>query len=118
MADDRPVAWIQAQRDWRALTPARIGLGRSGASLPTRALLDLTLDHARARDAVHADFDAALLSGMLSSLGLKTVEVASQAVTRGDDLKRSDLGRLLDAPSRDRLMRSKLRPGITVLPGA
>src|SRR4051812_25794624 len=74
-------------RDLRHLTPARVGLGRSGGSLPTRALLDFTLDHARARDAVHSVFDAASLGAGLGAIGLRAVEVSSLAVDRTDYLK-------------------------------
>ena len=86
--------------DLRELTPARVGLGRAGASMPTEALLAFTLDHARARDAVHAAFDAARLMAELAGLGLNALEVASQAPDRRDYLRRPDLGRMLDAGSR------------------
>ncbi|MEO8321664.1 MAG: ethanolamine ammonia-lyase subunit EutC [Bradyrhizobium sp.] len=84
----------------RELTPARVGLGRAGASLPTDALLAFTLDHARARDAVHAAFDTARLAAGLNGLGLNVVSVASQARNRADYLRRPDLGRMLDSGSR------------------
>ncbi len=88
----------------RSLTPARIGLGLAGASLPTRALLDFTLDHARARDAVHATFDVPALMQSLAGLGLKVVSVSSRAAERDLYLRRPDLGRLLDPDSRQRLV--------------
>jgi ethanolamine ammonia-lyase small subunit len=81
--------------DLRTFTPARVALGRSGASVPTKALLDFTLDHARARDAVHAAFDAPQLAADLRALGLAVTEVSSQAVDRRDYLRRPDLGRRL-----------------------
>lgn len=84
----------------RELTPARVGLGLAGASLPTEALLAFTLDHARARDAVHAGFDAARLMTELAGLGLNPLEVSSQAPDRRDYLRRPDLGRMLDSESR------------------
>jgi ethanolamine ammonia-lyase small subunit len=87
----------------RALTPARVGLGRFGASMPTDALLAFTLDHARARDAVHAAFDPAHLVAELGGLGLQVGEVSSQAQSRRDYLRRPDLGRMLDAGSRHAL---------------
>ena len=87
-------------RDLRDLTPARVGLGRSGASLPTKALLDFTLDHARARDAVHAAFDASAIVAGLGDLGLGAFEVRSQARDRKDYLSRPDHGRRLDQASR------------------
>ena len=84
----------------RGLTPARVGLGRAGASMPTEALLAFTLDHARARDAVHAVFDAPGLTAELAGVGLNAFQVASQTKDRRDYLRRPDLGRLLDAGSR------------------
>jgi ethanolamine ammonia-lyase small subunit len=89
--------------DLRTLTPARVALGRAGASLPTRALLEFTLDHARARDAVHATFDIAGLIAALGALGCESVAVASCAGNRQDYLRRPDLGRRLDQPSVDLL---------------
>jgi len=90
-------------RDLRDLTPARVGLGRAGVSLPTRALLDFTLDHARARDAVHAVFDVAAITAGLNDLGLEALNVRSRAGDRKDYLRRPDLGRRLDEASRLRL---------------
>jgi len=96
--------------DLRSFTPARVALGRSGASVPTRALLDFTLDHARARDAVHAVFDAPRLVADLRALGLIVTEARSQAVDRRDYLRRPDLGRQLDAGSAELLARSASEP--------
>jgi ethanolamine ammonia-lyase small subunit len=87
----------------RELTPARVALGRSGASLPTKALLEFTLDHARARDAVHAVFDAESLLHGLAGLGLEAERVSSLVPGRKDYLARPDLGRRLDPDSRRRL---------------
>jgi ethanolamine ammonia-lyase small subunit len=71
--------------------------------LPTRALLDFTLDHARARDAVHAAFDAGALVAQLADLGIAACEVHSRAGNRGDYLRRPDLGRRLDEVSAGQL---------------
>jgi ethanolamine ammonia-lyase small subunit len=89
----------RSTRDLRDLTPARVALGRAGASLPTRALLDFTLDHARARDAVHAAFDAKALVAQLAGLGIAACEVHSRVGNRRDYLRRPDLGRRLDEGS-------------------
>ena len=90
-------------RDLRQLTPARVGLGRAGASLPTEALLEFARDHARARDAVHANFDVPAAVCGLQGLGLETLAVSSCAIDRTDYLKRPDRGRNLDPLSQDLL---------------
>jgi ethanolamine ammonia-lyase small subunit len=91
---------IVSAGDLRHLTPARVALGRSGASMPTDALLAFTLDHARARDAVHTPFDTAAIVDGLTALGLQSIAVRSEAVDRKMYLRRPDLGRKLDAQSK------------------
>jgi ethanolamine ammonia-lyase small subunit len=98
-----PVPSSGSLRDLRELTPARVGLGRAGASMPTKALLEFTLDHARARDAVHAAFDVPSLISGLGDLGLAASDVSSRACSRQDYLRRPDLGRMLDPDSRQLL---------------
>ena len=98
-----PAPPSRSLRDLRDLTPARVGLGRAGAGLPTRALLEFTLDHARARDAVHAGFDVSALVAGLGGLGLEAAEVSSRARDRREYLKRPDLGRNLEQASKQLL---------------
>jgi ethanolamine ammonia-lyase small subunit len=99
---------------WLALrraTPARIALGRSGAALPTAAQLDFQLAHARARDAVHAALDAAPILAALTQRGLSAVRLRSAAADRASYLRRPDLGRRLDADSRELLVRHSREGG-------
>ena len=77
----------------RQFTPARVGLGRAGNSLPTRELLAFQLAHARARDAVYCPLD-------IASLGFDAVHAESAAGNRAEYLRRPDLGRRLCERSR------------------
>ena len=87
----------------RDLTAARIAIGRAGGSLPTHELLSLSLDHARARDAVHHPLDVGALQAGLGERGLPCMTVHSAAGDRATYLRRPDLGRRLDDASRARL---------------
>ncbi|MBS0242249.1 MAG: ethanolamine ammonia-lyase subunit EutC [Proteobacteria bacterium] len=92
--------WARLER----LTPARIALGRSGSSLPTRALLEFSLAHARARDAVHTQLDVPRLHERLQSIQPPIIEISSRARDRNTYLLRPDLGRSLDDDTRQRLI--------------
>ncbi|RRA50292.1 ethanolamine ammonia-lyase subunit EutC [Acidipila sp. EB88] len=81
--------------DLRRYTPARIALGRAGASLPTAEVLDFQMAHAQARDAVHLALDFAALAGALRQAGFATAAVESLAATRQEYVRRPDLGRRL-----------------------
>jgi ethanolamine ammonia-lyase small subunit len=96
----------------RALTPARIALGRAGQSLPTRAHLDFQLAHARARDAVHQALDPGRLGDALAVSGLESLQVRSATPDRATYLQRPDLGRRLDAESRATLAARALPDGV------
>jgi ethanolamine ammonia-lyase small subunit len=81
----------------RDFTPARVGLGRAGGSVPTRELLAFQLAHAHARDAVHARLDPQALALELSPR--KCLLVHSAAPDRSTYLRRPDLGRQLNEES-------------------
>lgn len=95
---------------WQALrrfTAARIGLGHTGISQPTRAQLDFQLGHARARDAVHGALDTAQLSAALAQAWPAApcpLLLHSAAADRNMYLQRPDLGRQLDGASRQLLL--------------
>jgi ethanolamine ammonia-lyase small subunit len=89
----------------RALTPARVGLGRAGVSQQLRDVLEFQRAHAMARDAVHAALDPHLLAVSLAALeGVRDVLLLhSAAPDRRTYLQRPDLGRALDERSREAL---------------
>jgi ethanolamine ammonia-lyase small subunit len=90
----------------RELTPARVGLARTGVSLETHDLLDFQRCHAQARDAVHSRLEAATLAAALAEVaGAEVLRLHSAAPDRATYLQRPDLGRTLDGPSRDLLSR-------------
>jgi len=84
----------------RALTPARVGLERTGVSQRTRDLLEFQRAHARARDAVHARMEtASLAAGLAAVSGVEALALHSAARDRAIYLQRPDLGRRLDEAS-------------------
>ncbi len=89
--------------DLRRHTPARIGLGRSGVALPTNEVLRLAAAHAQARDAVQVALDEAALEAQLRTQGWRCVTVSSRCASRGEYLRRPDLGRRLSPADAVRL---------------
>lgn len=90
----------------RALTPARIALGRAGVSQPTAPHLQFQMAHARARKAVGLALDTGALQQGLADLGQHAMVLQSAAESRAAYLQRPDLGRQLGPASREALARS------------
>jgi len=99
----------------RRLTSARIALGRSGGSVPTRARLDFQLAHARARDAVLSPFDAQSFAAKLGAFAHPVLVVESAAANRAEYLRRPDLGRRLSAKSRASLAAQSAPTDIAII---
>jgi len=93
----------------RKYSPARIAIGRAGASMPTRERLDFQLAQARARDAVWLPFDTIALAAALEQLQPGVVVLTSAATDRGSYLRRPDWGRRLAEAEREKLARARER---------
>ncbi len=118
---DQQVSSGVIENPWHRLrqyTAARIGLGRSGVSLPTNALLAFQLAHAQARDAVHTPLDVTSMAQQLNALADEysilnrstPLCLHSEAVDRMTYLQRPDLGRLLNESSRGVLQQIQSAP--------
>jgi ethanolamine ammonia-lyase small subunit len=98
---------LERRNALRRHTPARVGLRQAGAALATSEQLEFQLDHALARDAVHAQLDVAGTLEGLQRIGLEAVALESQAADRTTYLRRPDLGRKLSAESAALLSRGE-----------
>ncbi|MBR7195226.1 ethanolamine ammonia-lyase subunit EutC [Gordonia sp. SCSIO 19800] len=108
----QPDPWSELRRS----TQARIGLGRSGNSLPSRRVLEFQAAHAAARDAVHEPLDVDGFARSIVELELDPpVVVTSRAGTRSEYLRRPDLGRLPEDLSQ--VPRSDAEVGIVLADG-
>ena len=104
----------EAWEKLRRTTQARIALGRAGHALPTAALLEFQLAHARARDAIHRHWDIAGFASAVERRGLDPLIVSTRVSDRVQYLQRPDLGRRLDPASEQRL-RARHDPSVDVV---
>ncbi|SFI30613.1 ethanolamine ammonia-lyase subunit EutC [Nitrosomonas sp. Nm34] len=104
---DKPILRRDPWQQLKRFTRARIALGRAGSSLPTKELLDFTLSHAMARDAVHLALNVAALARELEGQEFSIQLVHSKAPDRMSYLLRPDYGRQLNKQSRRQLQAIK-----------
>lgn len=100
---EKDIVALDPWGDLKQYTSARIALGRAGGSLQTNDWLDFKLAHAKARDAVHCDFDAETLVNELQAEHESILLLRSSVKNRTEFLKRPDLGRRLDESSKSML---------------
>lgn len=111
MSQDKPTQQdAVTENSWqklKAFTDARVGLGRSGVSTPTKHLLAFQLAHAQAIDAVHTQLDTQLLAQQIMAQdwapNCAPLFLHSRATDRATYLQHPDFGRRLDQASADNL---------------
>lgn len=87
----------------KKFTPARIGLGTAGISLPAKEMLQFKMDHAHARDAVFSLLDTGALLHEMKQFNLPVYVLKSKAADKHTYLLRPDLGRRLHQDSMNQL---------------
>jgi ethanolamine ammonia-lyase small subunit len=83
----------------KEFTAARIAIGRTGTSIPTKRSLEFNLAHAHARDAVYSVLDTGGLLDQLDLFNLPVLLLQSKVHNRQQYLQRPDQGRQLNAAS-------------------
>lgn len=95
---------ISRKDHWEFLknfTDARIAMGKTGNSIPTKNLLEFQLAHAKARDAVHSELNFTEISDLLNKFNLQIINLHSSVHNRMEYLQRPDLGRKLNEESKN-----------------
>lgn len=110
--------------DLRDFTPARVSLPTTGNSITTDEVLQFSLAHAQARDAVHAALHAASFAqrmrselSILGDVSADVIALRTNAHDRAAYLRQPHLGRTLDVASSQLLQRSAYDLSITVVDG-
>ncbi|AMR32022.1 ethanolamine ammonia-lyase [Mucilaginibacter sp. PAMC 26640] len=99
----------------KQFTQARIAIGSTGTSIPTKQSLEFKLAHAHARDAVYSKMDTEALADELMQFNLPVLQLHSRAANREQYLQRPDLGRLLDEVSVNRLADQVQNNGVVLI---
>lgn len=87
----------------KEFTAARIAIGATGSSIPTKQSLAFKLAHAHARDAVYSAMNTELLEDALAQFHRTVLQLHSMAENRAQYLQRPDLGRKPNEESLNRL---------------
>lgn len=99
---------------WSSLrqhTNARIALGRTGTSLPTKELLHFGLSHALAKDAIYKEMEIERIQQELREQHFSSILVHSKAKDKKEYLMNPNLGKQLSDESKELLLQQNTAKG-------